>query len=310
MWGGVYQRAFEETSRPSSDFALFSPVASSRYADGSGMEDLLRAIVLGIVQGLTEFLPISSSGHLIAVRELFDWEFTDDLTFDVSLHLGTTAAIFVFFRREWTQMLRSGLARIFGQQRPEWAGVYDDRMLLFVVAGSVPVATIGLLFKNTIEDEIRDPVVVGAMLISFGFALYIADWVGRRRRTLDDTSLLDAVLIGSAQAISLVPGVSRSGVTISAGLLLGFTREEAARFSFVLSTPAILGAGLLTLSDAISSDELSGNLDTILLGAVVAAIAGFISIEALLRLVQSRSFLPFVVYRLVAGAFLVVYFSV
>lgn len=273
------------------------------------MEDLIRAIVLGIVQGLTEFLPISSSGHLIAVREMFGWEFADDLTFDVSLHLGTTAAILVFFWREWVGMLRSTLARLTGQPRPEWAGVYDDRMLLFVVAGSVPVAITGLLLRDWIEDEIRDPVVVGVMLIVFGVTLFLADRIGRRRRTLDDTSLTDALLIGGAQALSLVPGVSRSGATISAGLLLGYTREEAARFSFVLSTPAILGVGLFTLSDAVSEDRLSGNLDVIIAGAVVAGIIGWVSIEVLLRLVQTRSFLPFVAYRLLAGAFLIAYFS-
>ncbi len=274
------------------------------------MEDVLRAIVLGIVQGLTEFLPISSSGHLIAVRELFDWQFADDLTFDVSLHLGTTIAVLVFFWREWRQMLRSAFLRLTGERRLESAGVYDDRMLLFVVLGSVPVAIAGLALSSWIEDEIRSPIVVGAMLILFGLTLAFAEWAGRRKRTLSDVGLRDALLIGSAQAVSLVPGVSRAGVTISAGLLLGFTREEAARFSFVLSTPAILGAGILTFGEAIRDDRLSGNLDVIIVGTVVAAVVGWLSIRALLRIVQSRSFLPFVAYRLAAGAFLVVYFAV
>jgi undecaprenyl-diphosphatase len=274
------------------------------------MEDVLRAIVLGIVQGLTEFLPISSSGHLIAVRELFDWQFADDLTFDVSLHLGTTLAVLVFFWREWTQMLRSALLRLTGERRMESAGVYDDRMLLFVVAGSAPVAIVGLALSGWIEDEVRSPIVVGAMLIAFGLALAYTERAGRRQRTLSDVGLRDALLIGSAQAVSLLPGVSRSGITISAGLLLGFTREEAARFSFVLSTPAILGAGMLKLGESIRDGSLSGNLDVIVVGAAVAAIVGWLSIGVLLRLVQSRSFLPFVAYRLAAGAFLIVYFAV
>lgn len=274
------------------------------------MEDVLRAIVLGIVQGLTEFLPISSSGHLIAVRELFGWQFTDDLVFDVSLHLGTALAVLVYFWREWVSMLRSALLRLTGERRAEFAGVYDDRMLLLVIAGSVPVAILGFAFKDWIEDEIRDPIVVGAMLIAFGGVLLVAERMGRRERTLVGATLRDALLIGSAQAVSLVPGVSRSGATISAGLLLGFTREEAARFSFVLSTPAIAGAGLLTLSDAISGDELSGHLDTILAGAGAAAIVGWLSIGVLLRLVQARSFVPFVAYRAIVGAFLIVYFAV
>ncbi|HEY5640572.1 MAG TPA: undecaprenyl-diphosphatase UppP [Dehalococcoidia bacterium] len=273
------------------------------------MEDLLRAIVLGIVQGLTEFLPISSSGHLIAVRELFDWQFADDLTFDVSLHVGTTVAVLVFFWREWRQMLRSALLRLTGQRRLESAGVYDDRLLLFVAAGSLPVAIVGLALASWVEDEVRSPVVVGAMLIAFGLILALAERAGRRERTLSDVGLGDALVIGSAQALSLVPGVSRSGVTISAGLLLGLTREEAARFSFVLSTPAIAGAGILTLGEAIRDDKLSGNLDVIVAGAIVAAIVGWMSIGLLLRLVQSRSFLPFVAYRLGAGVFLVAYFA-
>ncbi|RLC58219.1 MAG: undecaprenyl-diphosphatase UppP [Chloroflexi bacterium] len=274
------------------------------------MEDVLRAIILGIVQGLTEFLPVSSSGHLIAVRELFDWQFADDLTFDVSLHLGTTIAVLVFFWREWTRMLRSALRRLTGERRLDSAGAYDDRMLFFVAAGSVPVAIVGLALNSWIEDEIRSPIVVGATLIAFGLTLAFAEWAGRRQRTLSDLGLRDALLIGLVQAVSLVPGVSRSGVTISAGLLLGFTREEAARFSFVLSTPAILGAGMLTLGEAIRDDTLSGNLDVIIAGTVVAAVVGWLSISVLLRLVQSRSFLPFVVYRLAAGAFLVAYFAV
>lgn len=274
------------------------------------MEDVLRAIVLGIVQGLTEFLPISSSGHLIAVRELFDWQFADDLTFDVSLHLGTTIAVLVFFWREWTQMLRSTLLRLSGERRMESAGVYDYRMLLFVAAGSIPVAIVGLAFNSWIEDEVRSPIVVGVMLVLFGLTLAFAEWAGRRKRTLSDLGLRDALLIGLAQAVSLVPGASRAGVTISASLLLGFTREAAARFSFVLSTPAIVGAGILTLGEAIGDDELSGNLDVIIAGTVVAAVIGWLSIGVLLRFVQSRSFLPFVAYRLAAGAFLVAYFAV
>ncbi|MEX0682180.1 MAG: undecaprenyl-diphosphatase UppP [Dehalococcoidia bacterium] len=274
------------------------------------MEDVLRAIVLGIVQGLTEFLPISSSGHLIALRRLLGWELTDDLTFDVSLHLGTTVAVLAFFWREWRQMLRSLLLRLTGERRPEFSGVYDDRMMMLVVAGSVPIAVLGFALNDWVEDEVRSPIVVGVMLIIFGVVLAFAEWAGRPQRTLGEAGLRDALLIGSVQAISLVPGVSRSGITISAGLLLGYTREEAARFSFLLSTPAIAGAGLLTLTDAISNDRIAGNLDQIIAGAIVAAFVGWLSIGVLLKLVQTRSFLPFVAYRLVAGVFLIVYFAV
>lgn len=277
------------------------------------MEDIFRAIVLGIVQGLTEFLPISSSGHLIVVRELFGWEFTDDLTFDVALHIGTTMAVLAFFRDEWLYMLRRGFERVFGGEPAPKTGLgtaYDERLLWLLAIGSIPTAIVGLTVDRWFEDDLREPVIVGAMLVVFGVVLYAAERVSSRVRKIDDVNWQDAVFIGLAQAIALVPGTSRSGVTISAGMLRGMTRTAAARFSFLLLTPAIIGAGLLKTAEAISDGIPSGDIDIIVVGGVVSAIVGFLSIGWLLRLVQSSTYLPFVGYRLVAGVFVLVYFAV
>jgi undecaprenyl-diphosphatase len=276
------------------------------------MEDILRAIVLGIIQGLTEFLPISSSGHLIIARDLFDWEFADDLTFDVALHLGTTVAVLVFFRNEWLYMIRGGMARIFGEREEAetpFGTVYDERLLWLLVIGSIPTAIVGATVDRWFEDDLREPVIAGVMLIVFGVVLYVAERLGSRTREIGETNWHDAVFIGLAQAISLVPGTSRSGVTISAGMFRGFTRTAAARFSFLLLTPAIVGAGLLKTAEAINDGIPSGDIDIIVVGAVVSAIVGFLSIGWLLRLVQSRTYLPFVVYRLAMGTFVIMYFS-
>jgi undecaprenyl-diphosphatase len=276
------------------------------------MEDILRAIALGIIQGLTEFLPISSSGHLIVARDLFNWEFADDLTFDVALHVGTTVAVIGFFRREWLHMLRSGLSWALDRKRADAPpdAVYNSKLLLLLAAGSIPVGVAGILFELFVGDTLRDPIVAGAMLVAFAIVLYGAERAAERSRDLDDFRLRDAVLVGAAQAIALVPGVSRSGVTISAGLGLGLSREAAARFSFLLATPAIIGAGVLKTGEAIVDGIPSGDGDIIIVGAIVSAIVGWVSIGWLLRLIRASTFLPFVGYRLLAGTFAIVYFAV
>lgn len=274
------------------------------------MEDVLRAIVLGIVQGLSEFLPISSSGHLIVVRELFGWEFTDDIVFDVSLHVGTTVAVLVYFWHDWLRMARSGLRWLTGDRERRVAEEgHDAHALGLLVIGSIPIAIVGGLLADTVEDEIRDPIVVGVMLIVFAIVLFAAERTFRGDRSLGEIKPIDAILIGGAQAIALVPGVSRSGITISAALARGMSRQEAARFSFLLSTPAIGGAALLSLGDAVSNDTIGDQLDIILAGAVTSAIVGWLAIAVFMRLIQTQSFLPFVVYRIIAGTFVIAYFS-
>jgi len=273
------------------------------------MEDILRAIVLGVIQGLTEFLPISSSGHLIVARELFGWEFADDLTFDVALHLGTTVAVIAYFWSEWLAMIRSGWQWLQRRGRPEDdpEEAYDARLLALVALGSVPAAISGIFFDVVLD--VRSPIVVGVMFIVFAVVLLVVDRLSRGRRDVTSADAADAVSVGTAQAVSLIPGVSRSGITISAAMLRGFSREQAARFSFLLATPAILGAGLLKGAEAAVEGIPADDIDAIVAGATVSAVVGWLSIRFLLGLLQTGTFTPFVVYRLLVGTFIVVYFS-
>jgi len=274
--------------------------------------DELRAIVIGLVQGLTEFLPISSSGHLIVVRELFHWHFLeDDLTFDVALHLGTTVAVLAYFWREWLQMLRALLPKRKAAQAPANPGsIYDSRFLMLMLVGSLPAAIVGFALDDWVENEVRSPLVVGAMLIVFGLVLLFAERLGSKVRQIASAGWGDALLIGCAQAVALVPGVSRSGVTITAALARGFRREDAARFSFLLATPVIVGAGLLKMAQAVHDGIPSSDVPVLLVGAATAAAVGWASIGGLLRLVQTQSYVPFVVYRILAGAFFLAYFLI
>ncbi len=272
--------------------------------------DVLRAVVMGIVQGLTEFLPISSSGHLIVVRELFGWQFLkDDLTFDVALHLGTTVAVLAFFWREWLDML----AAVIPGRKPGWPpanprSLYDSRFLALLVVGSLPAVVTGFLLNDWVENEVRSPVVVGVMLVVFGLVLLFAEQVGRKVRQIASVGWGDALLVGCAQAVSLVPGVSRSGVTITAALGRGFRREDAARLSFLLATPVIAGAGLLKLTQAVRDGIPSSDVPVLLVGAVTASLLGWASIAYLLRLLQTRSYGLFVLYRILAGLLFAAYF--
>jgi undecaprenyl-diphosphatase len=273
------------------------------------MEDILRAVVLGIVQGLTEFLPVSSSGHLIIVRELFGWEFTEELVFDVSLHLGTTAAVLGYFAGDWIGMARSGLRWLAGDRERHVGESADAHVLALIMVGSVPIAIAGFALQDWIESEVRSAVVASAMLIVFAFVLLVAERIGRGDRSLHDARPRDAALIGAAQAIALIPGISRSGITISAGLVRDLERSAAARFSFLLSTPAIGGAALLTLGEAISEGVIADNLDIIIAGFVTSALVGWLSIAVLMRVIQRYTFMPFIIYRIVAGTFFLFYFA-
>ena len=272
--------------------------------------DELRAIVIGLVQGLTEFLPISSSGHLIVVREMFHWHFLEDnLTFDVALHLGTTVAVLAYFWREWLEMLTAPLPRRKTTSLPANPGsIYNARFLMLLVIGSLPAAIVGFALNDWVENEVRSPLVVGAMLIVFGLVLLFAERLGQKARQIAGAGWGDALLVGCAQAVSLVPGVSRSGVTITAALARGFRREDAARFSFLLATPVIVGAGSLKMTQAIVDGIPSSDIPVLLAGTVTAAVAGWASIGYLLRLVQTQSYAPFIVYRILAGVFFLAYF--
>jgi undecaprenyl-diphosphatase len=273
--------------------------------------DELRAIVIGLVQGLTEFLPISSSGHLIVVREMFHWHFLEnDLTFDVALHLGTTVAVLAYFWREWLEMAGA----VLGRRRPAWVpsnpgSIYNSRFLMLMVVGSLPAAIVGLPLEHWVEDKVRQPEVVGVMLAVFAVVLLLAERLGRKVRQIGAAGWGDALVIGCAQAVALVPGVSRSGVTITTALARGFRREDAARFSFLLATPVIVGAGSFKMIQAIRDGIPSSDFPVLLVGTATAAVVGWASIGYLLRLVQTQSYVPFVLYRILAGVFFLVYFA-
>lgn len=257
--------------------------------------DAVQAIVLGAVQGLTEFLPISSSGHLILIPWLLGWT-QSGLSFDAALHLGTAFALLLYFGREWVALAR-GLARgLFeseGRRAPEW------KLAWLIALGSVPAGAIGVLLESTIEEQLRTPIQVGALLIAFGLLLAVAERLGGQQRKIAEVGYLDALLIGLSQALALAPGVSRSGVTMTAGLLRGLTREASARFSFLLSTPITVLAGLYALRRGVPADEVVG----FVLGVAASALVGLAAIWFLLRWLQRNSFVLFVVYRVLLGLF-------
>ncbi len=277
----------------------------------------LEAIILGITQGLTEFLPISSSGHLIIVPWLFGWE-TPGLAFDAALHLGTLIAIFVYFWREIVAMIkaipivfqkRTALLRPTGEQDEQ---TFFARLGLLIVIGSIPGGVIGLLAQSRIDDlfhnstsENRAIVVIAIFLALFAVLLWLADRVGKENRLLTAIRVPDALTIGIAQALALMPGVSRSGITLTAGLFRDFKRSDAARFSFLLGIPLISVAGLKGLSDLIQSDPSGTEMARIVAGMTASAITGFAAIRFLLRYLQHSSTTVFVVYRLLASAVLI-----
>ena len=251
----------------------------------------VQIIVLAIVQGLTEFLPISSSGHLVLVPFLVDW--TDQgLAFDVAVHFGSLLAVVVFFRDDIAGLLRGGVQLLGGDTRSPQA-----YMALAIGLGTIPAAAAGLLFASWIEVNLRDPSVIVYTLAGYGMLMAVADRFARRDRSITDVRIRDALVIGVAQALALVPGTSRSGITITAGRLLGFERQDAARFSFLLSAPVILLAtvykgGELVLSDAsVAWGELA-------LGVLVSAVVAYLSIEIFMRFVTRIGLAPFAIYRL------------
>lgn len=260
----------------------------------------LQVLVLASVQGLTEFLPVSSSAHLVLVPVLTGWP-DQGLAFDVAVHVGSLAAVLVYFRRDFTSMLHDGF------RRPRDAGGHG-RLGWLVVIATVPVAVAGLAVDASLSESLRDPLVIAVATIGFGLLLLVAEGSGAKDRRVESIGIRDAIVIGCAQAIALVPGTSRSGITMTAGLLVGLTPAASARFSFLLSAPVILMAGgykTLQLATGVSDT----NWSALVVGTLVAGVCAYACIHAFLRLVSRIGFAPFVAYRLVLGTVLLWVFA-
>lgn len=263
--------------------------------------DNLHAVFLALLQGLTEFLPISSSAHLILVPRLLEWE-DQGLAFDVAVHVGTLAAVVGYFRHDVLRLLQAWLNSCATRQLTA-----DARLAWFVVLGTLPAALAGLLLHDVIETYLRSPLVIALATIGFGLLLWWSDRYGRQTREEASLRLVDVVWIGLAQALALIPGTSRSGITMTAGLALGLTRSAAARFSFLLSIPVILMAGGYE-SLKLAQQAAPVAWGPMLLGTLVAAVSAYLCIHFFLRLIERTGMLPFVIYRLLLGALLLVLF--
>lgn len=264
--------------------------------------DIFQAVLLGIVQGLTEFIPISSSAHLVILPWLLNWQ-DPGLAFDIALHLGTLVALLAFFARDWIRLIRAGIASIVERKIGDDV---DRRLAWLIVIASVPGAIAGALAESKIEELFHAPnpqhnanamIAMGVIIALLGAALFAAERLARHLRNLDQISLKDAILIGCAQALAIFPGVSRSGATITAGLALGFERESAARFSFLLSAPLIAGAGAKSMFDLVRKGIAPDEMIFFAVGFLVAALSGYLCIKFLLRFLQNNTTNVFVFYR-------------
>jgi len=257
--------------------------------------DLLQVILLAIIQGITEFLPISSSGHLILVPHFLGW-LDQGLAFDAAIHVGTLAAIVLYFRRQLGQMTTAWVGSVLRKERTP-----DSRLAWAVLWGTIPVGLVGLFFSDYIEANFRNPLLVAGTLSFFGVVLWVADRLGSRDRDEYSIGWRDVALIGTAQAMALVPGTSRSGITMTAGLSLGLTREAAARFSFLLAVP---GTTLAAFYEIWKMMRATVPIDwtAVIIGVVVAAVSGLLCIHFLLRFIQRIGMAPFAIYRLLLAA--------
>jgi undecaprenyl-diphosphatase len=258
----------------------------------------IEAVVLGIVQGLTEFLPISSSAHLRIVGEAFGWD-DPGAAFTAVTQIGTEAAVLLYFRRDIGRIISAWLGSLGGRRKND----PDARMGWLIIIGSIPIVVLGLLFQDQIETTFRDLRIVATALIVFGLILYWADRVGAKKRELGDLTVPHGITFGLAQALALIPGVSRSGGTITAGLFLGYTRSAAARYSFLLAIPAVLGSGFYEAYKGLGGDVAGPDVawGPTVLATVLAFGVGLAVIAWLLRYLARGSFLPFVVYRVLLG---------
>ncbi len=260
------------------------------------MADFLQALVLGTLQGLTEFLPISSSAHLRIFPELFGWG-DPGAAFTAVIQIGTELAVLVYFRKDIWNIAKTWSLSLF---KPEYRGHLDARMGWFVIIGSLPIVILGLFLKDTIEDQFRNLWLIATLLIVMGLVLGLADKIGGNEKRIKQMNMRDAILMGAAQAMALVPGVSRSGATLSMGRFLGYERAAVTRYSFLLAIPAVVGAGIFQLQEIPDGDNMYGWAPT-LVATVVSFVVGYAAIAWLLKFVSHHTLAPFVVYRVLLG---------
>jgi undecaprenyl-diphosphatase len=269
-------------------------------------EQIVQAIVLGIVQGLTEFLPVSSSGHLIVVPALLGWSdpFIESLAFSVMLHVATLLALLVYFRSDWLRLIPAGLATL---RDRSFRDDPDRRLAWLLAASTVPAVIVGVLLNDVIENAFREPRIVAMTLVAGAVVLWVADRLGARDRPISGLTFPMALGIGAAQALALVPGVSRSGISISAGLFAGLDREAAARFAFLMATPITAGAGLWELRSIVAGEAgVELPLAPLLAGMAASLVAGLVAIAVLMRYLRSHGVGVFVAYRIALAALIVV----
>ena len=281
---------------------MFVYTASARYTPILPIEctaqlDILHIISLALIQGLTEFLPISSSAHLILPFQILGWP-DQGLAFDTAVHLGSLIAVVWYFRIDLGHLISATLVSLVSGKTTQ-----DSRLAINLLIGSLPIIPVGFLLKDLVEINLRSIAVIAITTISFGLVLWLADIKGRQTRTDLELTWRQALIIGVAQCFALIPGTSRSGVTMTAALFCGFTRESASRISFLLSIPAIAGAALLKTIDLVTG-ELSVDWLTLGLGYSLAAISAYACIRLFLNVINQLGFLPFVLYRLVLGGIL------
>jgi undecaprenyl-diphosphatase len=261
------------------------------------LSDLAAAVLLGIVQGLTEFLPVSSTAHLILVSDLLKLDPERfGLSFDVALHLGTALAVLLYFARTWIEL-------IVGLFRGKW------RMPALIVLGTAPAAVAGVLFQSAIEREMRGPLVIAAGLVVGSVVFVVAEAIARQRRAMSEVGVVDALIIGIAQAIALIPGISRSGITMGGGLIVGLSNEDAARYAFLLATPIIGAAAALKLPE-LFGHEGNGVRGPALVGALCAAVTTYFAVKFLLRFFENGRLTPFGIYCIVVGTILTIAFAI
>ncbi|MPZ47826.1 MAG: undecaprenyl-diphosphatase UppP [Dehalococcoidia bacterium] len=269
------------------------------YRDG--VSDLIEAAILGVVQGLTEFLPISSTGHLILAEKALGIQGDKfGLRFDAAIHLGTLTAVLIYFRLRWLSLAGAWFQSLATR---DWQATPDSRLAWLLLLATIPAGLIGLAIESTAEDTFRSPALVAVMLIAFCLPMLLAERLGRQDRDLGSIRPLDALLLGLAQSIALIPGVSRSGITISAGMLRGFRREEAAAFAFLLSAPIIAAAGGKQIFDIVRGDVdgASAAYDVYAVGLITAAMVGYVTIAFLLRFLRTNPLNAFIIYRVCLG---------